>query len=140
MTENPSVNRSLDDEHFDDIDHALGRPAFPLRTSYRNYFAVAAGDRARRMAVSYHWELGGKQGDMLFFHVTSDGRQALADYLVKERPNEQPYRVHWLHFSRIVVARSRSAARAAYYSALRDVMPDLGFVDFCRNTRIERAK
>jgi hypothetical protein len=140
MTDNPSVNRSLDDEHFDHIDHALGRPAFPLQQSHRNYFAIGAGDLASRFAASHHWKLGGKPGDMLFFHVTPEGRQALADYLAKARPDELPYRVRWLSFSRIVVARSPSAARADYYRTLRDVMPDLGFLEFCRNTRTERAK
>ena len=43
-----TVNRYLADPAMDDVDHALGRPLDPMRESYRNRYAVDAGDAAGR--------------------------------------------------------------------------------------------
>jgi hypothetical protein len=77
--ENPSVNRYLKDKPMDRIDHALGRPIWPMRETYRNHYATdATGTLAIDFAFSAHWQQRGQSGDMAFFAVTLAGRKARA--------------------------------------------------------------
>ncbi len=60
--ENPPVNRYFVDKHFDHIDHALGRPIYPLRETFRNHFATDAnGGRATDFDASPHWTKTGQR-------------------------------------------------------------------------------
>ena len=81
---NPSVNRALDDEGLDDVDHALGRPKDPLKESYRNHYVIGArSPQAAKMQASDWWEETRKiNGDAdSVFQVTQAGREALAAHL-----------------------------------------------------------
>lgn len=84
MTKHKSVNRYLrDNPDLDDVDHALGRPANPFESYRSHYVTDAHGDLARRMDASPWWKRSVEMnnGNDVVFHVTDQGRQALADYL-----------------------------------------------------------
>jgi pantothenate synthetase len=79
-----SVNRYLDDETFDDMDHALGRPVDPLADTYRNrYIAAIDSKQAQHMAASAHWLDHGIQHGYHCFSVSDAGRAALRDHLLE---------------------------------------------------------
>jgi len=140
MSENPSANRCLEDPAIDHVDHALGRPIFPLRESYRNYFATEVGGKtAGEFERSPFWELGGLQGRMAYFHVTDAGRLALARYLAEIGSEWRPYVVSYRRFERTVPARSPAKAKYSYFLDLRDIAPDLAFVDFASECRVRLA-
>lgn len=140
MSDNPPVNRYLKNTAFDHIDHALGRPTWPLRESYRNYFATGMdGAQAQAFSASPYWALSGVQGNMAYYHVTDAGRTALAAHLASPGSEWRPYLVTYRGFERVVPAKSRSAARYRYFSALREVVPDLRFVDFAADARVRVA-
>lgn len=83
---NRSMNRYLEDGDLDDVDHALGRPKDPLGETYRNYYCLdASGPLAKRMRASEWWEEGCtiNEGRNAIFHVTGEGRKALAKYLAE---------------------------------------------------------
>lgn len=137
---NPPVNRYLTDKALDHIDHALGRPMWPLKESYRNYFATGKdGELARRFDASPHWGLSGVQGDMAYYHVTDEGRAALAAHLAAVGSEWRPYCVSYRGFERVVPAKSPSQARYRYFADLREVAPDLAFVDFATDARVRVA-
>lgn len=140
MNENPSVNRALKDRQFDHIDHALGRPTWPLLESYRNYFATDAdSEHGRAFRASPHWERGGTApGGLTFFRVTEAGRLALAEHI----ESLGTYRVFTVRFeghNRQVVATTASKARYEYFSQISDCLPDVTFGDFLRTSRVQRA-
>ncbi len=55
----------------DRIDHALGRPIWPLRETSRNYFATQAdGKLAKTFDASDHWTRGGVSGEMAFYTMS----------------------------------------------------------------------
>ena len=131
INDNPKVNRYLKDKALDLIDHALGRPTFPLKETYRNYFATDANsDLAEKFAKSSHWRKCGQRDDMAFFAVTELGRHALADHL-KQLPDNKIFVVsHW-QWSKIVTAKSRSAARYDVFCDVSDGI-DISFTEFLK--------
>jgi len=131
INDNPKVNRYLKDKSIDLIDHALGRPTFPLKETYRNYFAIGADSNlAKEFSKSLHWKKAGQNGDMAFFAVTELGRHALADHL-KRLPDNKIFVVSYWKWSKIVTAKSRAAAR---YDVFREVSDcgDISFSEFLK--------
>ncbi|WP_315920374.1 hypothetical protein [Mesorhizobium sp. SP-1A] len=139
---NPTVNRYLADKAMDRIDHALGRPIWPLRETYRNHYATdATGTLAIDFASSPLWERVGRSGDMAFFAVTNAGRTALARYLesldVGER--HRAYIVTYEGHDRIVPAKSAGNARYSEFLTIRDCFSELTFAEFVRASRVRVA-
>lgn len=138
--DNPTVNRWLADKAIDHIDHALGRPIYPLRDTYRNHFATeAAGALAAKFDASPHWTRGGRHGGMAFYSVTQAGRQALADYIASQPDPWQPFLVAFDGHTSIVPERTRSKAKYAYYLIVSDCWSELTFGDFCKRSTVRRA-
>lgn len=142
MSENPSVNRHLHDKAMDHIDHALGRPIWPLRETYRNHFATGIGQTlALEFEASPYWRRLPANGSMAFYAVTDAGRQALANHLggldVDER--HRAYVVSYEGQSWIEPAKSRGRARYSAYLKISDVFNEITFADFCRSTTVRAA-
>lgn len=136
--DNPTVNRSLADKAFDHLDHAIGRPVFPLRESYRNYFATDhAGDLAKSFDASPFWSLSGTDGRMAYYAVTQAGREALAAHL-QVHDRTQAFVVRYRGRERIVAARSRNKAKYDYFLIVSDAS-DVTFVEFARSVRVRLA-
>lgn len=133
MSENPTVNRWLKDRAMDRIDHALGRPVWPLRETYRNHFATTSAD-AMDFEGNPHWEFCGSQDRMAFYAVTAEGRQALADYLATLDVDQQhrAYVVTYGGYERVVPAKSRAHARYSYFLEISDSFSELTFGDFIK--------
>lgn len=135
INDNPNVNRYLKDKALDLIDHALGRPTFPLKETYRNYFAIDAdSDLANNFSKSLNWRKSGQRDDMAYFAVTDLGRHALEDHL-KELPDNKIFVVSYWEWSKIVTAKSRSAARYDVYRDVSDAS-DIAFVDFLKASSV----
>lgn len=131
INDNPTVNRYLKDKALDLIDHALGRPTLPLAETYRNHFATEAGsNRAKEFSKSLHWKKIGQNGDMAFFAVTDLGRHALSDHL-KQLPDNKIFVVSYWQWSKIVTAKSRSAARYDVFCDVSD-SGDISFGEFLK--------
>lgn len=131
INDNPTVNRYLKDKVIDHIDHALGRPTFPLKETYRNHFATEVdSDLAKKFSRSPNWRKSGQSGDMAFFSVTDLGRHALADHL-KQLPDNKIFVVSYWDWTKIVTAKSRAAAR---YDVFREVSDcsDISFREFLK--------
>ena len=115
------VNRALTDPALDDVDHALGRPVKPFG-GYRNHFdARGDDDRIAAMRGSPWWQEGGATRTVGgVFHVTMEGRRALAEHLSNIGFPELGWRIY-LHGNdglgpdAVVIARSRSAAKYNYF-------------------------
>jgi len=136
---NPPVNRYLRDPQIDDIDHALGRPVFPLRESYRNYYATEDdGELARRFDASPFWIKTARSSRMAFYSVTNAGRDALALHLSTLTP-VRAFEVRYRGYRRIVPAATRSRARYSYFRDLREFDPDLQFAEFAYLARVRLA-
>lgn len=136
---NPSVNRSLADKAFDHMDHALGRPAFPMRESYRNYFATGLGSPdALEFEFSPYWDKTGRVEDVVCYAVNRAGREALAAHIAKV-DQRQAFEVTWDHHSQTIVAATAGKAKYDYYLHVKDVCPDLTFIEFSRAARVRRA-
>ncbi|RUU29709.1 hypothetical protein [Mesorhizobium sp. M6A.T.Ce.TU.016.01.1.1] len=139
-TENPTVNRYFADKHIDRIDHALGRPVWPLRETYRNHFATDAnGEKAAEFDASPHWTKIGQRDDMAFYSVTDQGRAALADHIACQPDAWQPFLISFDGFTRIVPERTRSKAKYAYYLIVSDAWSELTFGEFCKRASVRRA-
>ena len=139
MTDNPSVNRALDNEAMDHIDHALGRPLFPLQETFRNFFATeVGGPLALSLSISPHWRLAGVREGMACYVVTDAGRRALATH-IEASNGFRAFDVHWRGHSRRIPAETASKARYKYYLMLKEVCPDLGFSEFCSAAHVRRA-
>lgn len=137
---NPSVNRYLEDKAFDHIDHALGRPIYPLRESHRNYFATgSSGEHAARFESSPFWRKTGQRDDMAFYSVTDAGRKALCDHLASLPKPHHAFVVSFAGYTRIVPERTRAKARYAYYLEISDCDCDLTFRDFSKRCSVRRA-
>lgn len=136
---NPRVNRYLKDKAFDHMDHALGRYFDPMGETHRNYFAIEAGsDLAREFEASPWWAKSGQQADMAYYHVTDVGKQALKDHLVATDPR-CAFVVTWDGYSQTISALTASKAKYDYFLHVKDVMPDIRFIDFSRTARVRRA-
>lgn len=129
------VNRYLNDKAMDRIDHALGRPVDVLGTTYRNFYATG-GDLADEMAVSPYWAEGRRGNDMRYFAVTDDGRMALAAHLRDIGDKHRSFSIKFDGHTSTVVATTRNKARYSHFLDIRDVMPDLAFVDYCRRASV----
>lgn len=73
---------------FDDMHHALGRPADPMVPSYRNHFCIDAGNpQGAHMLATGCWTFARtiNGGNDAVYCVTQDGRSALADWLKLKR-------------------------------------------------------
>ncbi len=139
MTDNPSVNRKLDDPAIDHMDHALGRPVWPRRESYRNYYATYTDSPdARHFEASPHWKRSGVAGRMAYYHVTESGREVLAAYLA-QHDCRRAFVVTFAGHDRIMPARTRSGARYAYFQQISDCLPDLRFGEFLRQSSVRSA-
>lgn len=139
---NPTVNRWLKDKAMDRIDHALGRPIWPLRETYRDHYATDAnGTLAIDFTFSPHWERVGQSGDMAFFAVTDAGRKALAKYLEGLDAGElhRAYIVSYEGYDRIVPAKSAGNARYSEFLTIRDCFSELTFGEFVRASRVRPA-
>lgn len=140
MKGNPHVNRWLRDKAMDRIDHALGRPVWPLRGSYRNHYATDAnGSLAIDFGFSPHWEFIGGSGDMAYFGVTHAGRQALCEHLSVIGEPHRAFAVTYEGFTTIVAAPSRAAARYREFLAISDCCCDLTFGEFMRASIVRAA-
>lgn len=136
--QNPRVDRYLKDKAMDHIDHALGRHLDPLGETFRNYFA-AGGKLADEMAANPHWNERGKSGDLRFFSVTMDGREALSKYLKSIPDPNRAYSIVFEDHTMIVAAASAGKAKYRWWLEISDCLPDLTFVEFCRNCNIRRV-
>lgn len=138
--QNPSVNRYLKDKSFDLIDHALGRPAVPEADTYRNYFAIDAdSDIARAFSVSPYWHTRGSRDGMTYFHVTKEGRAALAQHLHEIGDRTRLYAVTFDGYTSTVPAKSHGAANYVHYLNVSDLRCDLTFSNYCRSARVRLA-
>ena len=139
MTENPYVERFLDDPMLDDVDHALGRPLWPLRETKRNYFGFPAhSDVVDEFDASPYWRRTGLRDEMVFYDVTDVGRQALVDYL-SEHEKHVGYEVTWNGVSEVFSATSSSQAKYLCFLNVRNAFSNVKFVDFVRNARVRKA-
>lgn len=125
------------DDDFDDMHHALGRPEGPHAPPRRNYYVVGVNsDTAQRFALLGFWRLVGKmnEGRDGVFKVTDEGI-ALTMHWVAESQRKAGLRRYEVSgrdlTARVVVARSRAAAKFAVWREISDVWPD-GFGDFVR--------
>ncbi|MBN9525723.1 MAG: hypothetical protein J0H82_05960 [Alphaproteobacteria bacterium] len=140
MTDNPSVDRYLKDKAMDHIDHALGRPIWPLKKSYRNYFAIdTRSDLANSFRASPHWRFTGSAGQMAFFSVTEAGRHALQSHLASLHAPTKAFTVAYGGQTAIVPAATPSRARYSRWLAISDCCPDLTFAEFLRDATVRLA-
>jgi hypothetical protein len=133
-----TVNRSLKDDHFNRIDHALGRPVDPMVESYRNYFAVYEGKTAQSFRASPHWKFNGGRFEMLSFSVTDAGRAALCEHLRQIGDKHRLYSVEWDGMQMTQVATSRGKARYQKWLGLSDAY-DVPFKIFAAEARVVLA-
>ncbi|MER8560126.1 hypothetical protein [Mesorhizobium sp. M0578] len=139
--DNPTVNRYFADQAIDHIDHALGRPIWPLRETYRNHFATDTdGEQAATFEASPHWTKTGQHRDMAFYSVTEQGRKALADHISSQPNAWQPFLITFDGYTRIVPERTQSKAKKyAYYLVVSDSWSELTFGEFCKRSTVRRA-
>lgn len=121
----------------DDVDHALGRP-FRADGGYRNHYATSCPDQIRKMDKSDWWDRGVKRGDMVFFHVSSAGRLALAAELKDAGKYGRLYEITYTHHSgsKLVTATTASQAK---YRAWIDADIDVPFIEYSSNIRARLA-
>lgn len=140
MSANPTVDRDLADKAMDHIDHALGRPVWPLRESYRNYFATdAGGELAASFDASEHWHLNGVSGDMAYYAVTDAGRAALAAHMASLVRQHHAWSVTFEGHTTVVPAETAGKAKYCHWLRVSDCWADLTFAAFCRDARVRRA-
>ncbi|MEO1989667.1 MAG: hypothetical protein ABGX47_23915 [Martelella sp.] len=131
------VNRYLVDDHFDHIDHGLGRPVDPLDDTYRDYFALSKGDdMVEEMTNSPHWRRGLSDGHLIYFHVTTAGRKALRDHLKAIGDRHRLFYISWDGITITEVAETRAKARYAAFLSASDCDPDLTFKQFQAEARV----
>lgn len=144
MSSNLLINRALDDPHMDDLDHALGRPAFPMLDGSRNHFAVDQGSpTAVDMMANPHWAHLGTRFGMDYFGVTPEGRAALERYLDETgqrygAPNLRPYKVTYAGHESTVIASSPSRAKYQYFCQVSDLV-SARFFEFARQLKVRLA-
>lgn len=134
-------NVRVEDPHFHELHHALGCP-WPdeiMGETFRNHFALCDGDRdnASRFRASPHWSNGTEQHGMIYFHVTDEGKRALAEYMRGNVEVPARYCVTFRHHegSIIVPAKSRSAAK---YAAYLDADIDWPFIEYAAEIKSVR--
>ena len=126
----PQVNRTINgDPALDDVDHALGRPFKPFET-YRDHYATSNPAQIAEMRKSPWWHEGVTTGKMTFFHVSAEGRKALAEELRKPEYGRL-YSVSHRGYAgaTLVMARSHAAAK---YQAYLDADLDWSFAEYLK--------
>lgn len=138
MTARPYLTPGDDD--FDNMHHALGRPAGRWVKPYRNFFVCAAdGADAKRFEIlGSYWERGGllNGGRAVAFRVTPHGiREVMAWLALRERAaGLRPWVVSGRGIAtRTVVAKSAGAAKFSVWGEISDVWPD-GYRTFLKQT------
>lgn len=134
------VNRCLDDEMMDKIDHALGRPVNPLRESYRNRYCTDPKKGAAMFASGYFSMHRGPNGDDVTMVVSNAGRRALADHLRKIQDPHRLFVVSFEGYELNQVAKTHGEARYRKWRSISDTDADLHFIDFCRRSSVRLAK
>lgn len=135
LNDNPTVNRWLPDEAMDRMDHALGRPMWPLKETYRNHFATSLDDPRNKDFTSPNWDKVGERGGMAFFAVTEAGKQVLAAYL-KDHETNRPFLIKFDEFETIVPAKSRGSAKYSYWLKVSDSWSELTFGEFVKRATV----
>lgn len=107
-----TVNRSLDDKAMDAIDHALGRPLDPLKSTYRARYVVTDNSpEATAMRASPWWtEIHETGHGLTLFHVTQEGREALAAHLREIGDPWRCFEIKWAGTTFKYVAKSAKDA------------------------------
>lgn len=133
------VNRTIkDNPALDDVDHALGRP-YRASGGYRNRYATCCPDQKAAMRASPWWEEGDTSGDMTWFHVTEEGREALRQELSDVAKYGRLFEVSCDRWDRTthVVAKSHSSAK--YAAFIEADLDDWTFMEFCKGLRVRLA-
>ena len=141
------VNRYLKNQEMDHIDHALGRPVDPLNKShsYRDHFALCDLDEIAEFRKSPYWDEGKSGHGTTFFHVSDEGRAALAAHL---KDIGDPNRLYAVTYApdwsekpeaNLIAAKSRGAAKYAHWIDLSDCLCDLTFKDYCKDVSVRLA-
>lgn len=137
MTE---VNRRLDREDMDHIDHALGRPVDPLGETYRNNYAIYADTPdEKHFRNSPYWTLAAERGDMRFYRVNDAGRAALAEHLREAGEVYKLYSITFAGHTSTISAKSPGKAKSEYWRQISDCFPDMTFFDFLRAASVRVA-
>jgi len=135
-----TADRYLKDKSFDRIDHALGRPVDPMAETYRDYFAVNAGSSmVAAFDASPHWRRGDDGGGVVFFHVTDEGRKALAVHLKTVGDPWRAYEVTFKGFTDLVTGKSHGDAKYSHFLDVSDCDPDLTFGEYLKGARVRLA-
>ncbi len=135
---NSAVNRHIKgNKHLDHVDHALGRPTFPLAETYRNHFATSDEQSAREMLATGWWcDMGEYPGGGRCLSVNDAGRAALADHLKQNTETlGRLFNVSWRdydggEYGGVVYAKTRAAAKYSYW--IRSLDDHLSFGEFAK--------
>ena len=132
------------DADYDHMHHALGRPAGPHVTPYRNYFACDPnGPDAKRFEVlGSYWQRGGNiEGGLAYFSVTPHGgREVMAWLELRNRAaGKRAWRVEGGGLTpRTIIAKSPAAAKYDVWLGVGDVLA-CTFGEFLRSGVCARA-
>lgn len=133
------VNRSLEDNAMDKLDHALGRPFVPWSETSRNFFGVKVGSAdAIAMKIDPNWvhtrDFMGTSG----FAVSDKGKSALVSYL---ESNGQIPRLFIITFNgnNLGPIHAKTHSKAKYAKWLGWDTSDISFGDFCKATKVRLA-
>lgn len=141
MNRNPSVNRYFHDKAIDRIDHALGRPLFPLLETNRNHYAVGVTDLlVIEFSFSADWQRLGEQGTIAFFAVSDAGRRTLDRHLAGLAEPWLGFEISYEGHSWIEAAKSAAQAKYAAFLGLRDSDSELTFGQFCAAVRCRKIR
>lgn len=133
------VNRQIEgNPALDDVDHALGRP-FDPRDTYRDHYATCCPDQIAEMTASPWWNRGVKRGDMVFFHVSKKGREALTSELSDHAKYGRVYEITARHHDgrSLVAAQSHSQAK---YRAWVAADIDWPFIEYAKEINVRLAR
>lgn len=137
-----TVNRSLANKYFDRIDHALGRPLDPCATSYRNHYAITDDcPEVAEFRASLHWKESARCRafeNLIFFHVTPEGRRALAAHLREIGDPHRAFEVIFDGHPSTVVAKTHGEARYIAYLRASDCLSELTFLEFQKRSSVRR--
>lgn len=128
---NLRVNRSLKDESFRLIDHALGQPLDPMGETFRNYFCCSVGGKhVADFDSSPFWEKGHEDTKSVYFHVSDEGRKALSDHLKSIKSPHRAYRVLCAGWDQVLVSTSHAKACYSVFLDMSEGDDDLTFRKF----------
>jgi hypothetical protein len=131
------VNRQLNDKMFDHIDHALGRPLDPTGDTKRDHFCADINGAEHAMfAASPFWFQGRLFEDMVYFHVSAAGRQALKDHLRDIGDANRLWSIAYDGYEMSQVAATRSKARYLKWMDISDAR-DVPFKEFAKHASVK---